>query len=76
MMMMMMSPIILVFSVLNIFAKFRRGYPCGGTEHRWDINFTIFDQYLAIGEKKRCKIIPQLLWNGSLIGNDMRSIKP
>ena len=52
------SPIILVFWVSNIFAKFWRGHPLQGREIQVEYkNFAIFDQWVAVS-RKRCKITP------------------
>ena len=51
------SPISLVLSALNIFIKFRQGYPCGGAKYRWGINISRFSTnkllYLANDTKYR-----------------------
>ena len=62
------SPIILVFPVLYIFVKFRLGHPLWGhwMQVRF-INFTIFNQYLAICGKQ--SKIQGHSYYGSVIGN-------
>jgi len=56
-------PIIVVFSVTIIFAKFRRGPPLT-IGCRWDEKNRHFNKYLALSQKWY-KIWPYLLWNAN-----------
>jgi len=66
------SPIILILSALNIFRKFRRVTPCGGTKYRWGIKISRFwtniTLYLANDTRYRQS------YYGNLIATHIRSI--
>jgi len=67
------SPIILVLSASNIFKKFRRVTPSGGTKYRWGIKISRFwtniTLYLANDTRYRQS------YYGNLIATHIRSIR-
>jgi len=67
------SPVILVLSISNIFAKVRWGHPCGGAKYRWGIKISRFSTnkslYLANDTRYRHS------YYGRWIGTRMRYIK-